>query len=136
MVKRVLEVFDIPGIVIGYDIACGFQQTLLKSSLGPKVTERGLRCVLGTFHGYGHNRSCFVKHQASMVGGMGLEDFEGCEPTFKESNSLASTTRHASQFHRHQAIEEFFAFYDEDKYAALGMYIQHSHHSLTEYTDY
>lgn len=45
---------------------------------------------------------------------------EGCEHVFSSSNELARSTRHASPFHRHQAIEQHFSFWDEDKYAALS----------------
>ncbi|KAJ7585533.1 hypothetical protein C8J56DRAFT_1052837 [Mycena floridula] len=38
---------------------------------------------------------------------MGLEDFEICERFFSLSNALASATRHASIFHRRQAIVEY-----------------------------
>ncbi|KAG2336017.1 hypothetical protein BDR05DRAFT_897365 [Suillus weaverae] len=44
---------------------------------------------------------------------------EGCEHVFSASNKLAWSTRHASIFHWHQTIEEHFAFWDADKYAAL-----------------
>lgn len=56
------------------------------------------------------------------IPGIGLEDFETCERLFSISNGLARGTRHASPFHRYQAIEEFFRFWDEDKYANLGKF--------------
>jgi hypothetical protein len=58
------------------------------------------------------------------ISGVGLEDFETCERLFSISNALARGTRHASAFHQYQAIEEFFLFWDQDKYANLDKYIQ------------
>lgn len=55
------------------------------------------------------------------IPGAGLEDFETCERVFSQSNGLARGTRHASGFHRIQALEEYFKFWDEDKYAHLSM---------------
>ena len=55
------------------------------------------------------------------IEGVGLEDFEECERTFAKSNELASVTRLASPYHRHQHIDEHFAFHDQDKHAALGI---------------
>ena len=52
--------------------------------------------------------------------GIGLEDFEECERTFAKLNELAAVTRLASQYHRHQHIDEHFAFHDQDKHAASG----------------
>jgi hypothetical protein len=55
------------------------------------------------------------------IPGTGHTEGEGCEHVFSASNALALGTRHASSFHRHQAIEQHFAFWDMDKYAALSM---------------
>ncbi|KAG1743985.1 uncharacterized protein EDB91DRAFT_1236581 [Suillus paluster] len=49
----------------------------------------------------------------------GHTEGEGCEHIFSTSNELAHSTRHANHFHHHQAIEEHFAFWDANKYAAL-----------------
>jgi hypothetical protein len=50
----------------------------------------------------------------------GHTEGEGCEHIFSSSNELARGTCHATPFHRHQAIEQHFAFWDDDKYAALS----------------
>jgi len=77
--------------------------------------------VVGSFHGHAHNRGCQVNWHPLHVKGMGHANFEGCERVFLSSNHLAPGTHHASTFHRHQAIEEHFAFWDEDKYAGIGL---------------
>jgi len=51
---------------------------------------------------------------------MGHVDFEGCERVFLASNAITPLTRHTTQFHWHQAIEQHFAFWDEDQFAALS----------------
>ncbi|KAF8452807.1 hypothetical protein L210DRAFT_3383705, partial [Boletus edulis BED1] len=50
----------------------------------------------------------------------GNTEGEGCEHVFSMSNELAQSTHHASRFHQHQAIEEHFGFWNQDKYAALS----------------
>ncbi|TDL13895.1 hypothetical protein BD410DRAFT_696918, partial [Rickenella mellea] len=79
--------------------------------------------VTGAFHGHSHNRGCQVDYHPLYVEGMGRADAEGCERVFSASNAVAAGTRHSSKFHRHQAIEEHFAFWDEDKYAALSAFL-------------
>ncbi|KAL0058201.1 hypothetical protein AAF712_015134 [Marasmius tenuissimus] len=109
---------------IGYDIMCAFYQTLLRSEkLQSDVLALQLRGVVPSFHGHAHNRKCQLDWHPMYVEGVGLEDFEECEHTFSGSNSLASTTRLSTEFHRLQAILEYFAFHDEDKHAASGNFI-------------
>jgi Kyakuja-Dileera-Zisupton transposase len=119
MVNKLMEVHG-SNIACGYDIGCTFSKTLSSSSLGPRAAELGFRLVVGSFHGHAHNRACQLDWHPHHVTGMGRADFEGCERIFASSNALAPGTRHASSFHRHQAIEQHFAFWDEDKYAALS----------------
>jgi Kyakuja-Dileera-Zisupton transposase len=121
IVKKILDVFG-PNFSLGYDIACAFWKTLMDSILGAKAREHGLHMVVGSFHGHAHNRGCQVNWHPLYVDGMGQADFEGCERIFESSNGQATATRHASKFHRIQAIEEHFRFWDEDKYAALSMF--------------
>lgn len=52
--------------------------------------------------------------------GTGIEDFEGCERVFSESNRVAAVTRHATPFHRHQLIGLFFSRWNEDKRAEIS----------------
>jgi hypothetical protein len=57
------------------------------------------------------------------VEGLGLEDLEGCERFFSKSNALAPGTRHASTFHRRQAISEYALFTDKfETYANLSKF--------------
>lgn len=105
----------------GYDIGCAFAATLKSSPLlREKARSSRLRMLVPAFHGHAHNRACQLGWHPLYIPGVGLEDFETCERVFSQSNHLAAITRHASGFHRHQAIEEWAAFWDEDKYANVG----------------
>lgn len=104
-----------------YDIGCAFAKTLANSSLGPRAVSLNLRMMVGAFHGHAHNRRCQLDWHPMYIDGTGHMEGEGCEHVFASSNELARSTRHASAFHRHQTIEEHFAFWDDDKYAALSM---------------
>ena len=121
MVNKLIDVYG-PDITCGYDIACAFSKTLASSSIGPRASENQFKLVLGWFHGYGHNALCQSEWHPRNVKGMGRADFEGCERMFSASNAIAPLTRHATRFHRHQAIEQHFAFWDEDRFAALSTY--------------
>ncbi|KAH7904704.1 hypothetical protein BJ138DRAFT_1235525 [Hygrophoropsis aurantiaca] len=107
-INKLLEVCG-PDICIGYDIKCRFWQILSRSSIGPLARRLNISGVVQAFHG------------------AGKEDFETCERTFSESNALAPETRFASEFHRHQAIDEHFVFADEEKYAALSKFIYNNY---------
>lgn len=91
----------------GYNIGCRFKTTLNNSSLGPKARLANHTCLVGAFHGHAHNLRCQLSLLATYVEGLGLEDLEGCERFFSQSNALASSTRYASIFHRRQAIVEY-----------------------------
>ena len=103
-----------------YDIGCTFQKTLNNSSLGPRTRASGFRLMVGAFHGYAHKRTCQLVWHPLHIKGTGRTEGEGCEHVFSSSNDLARNTRHASRFHRHQAISEHFQFWDQDKYALLS----------------
>jgi hypothetical protein len=120
MVKWILDQYG-ADIGLGYDIMCAFFKTLMRSSIGAKVTAMRLHGVVPAFHGHAHNRACQIGWHPLYVEGVGLEDFEECERTFSKSNHLASTTRLATVFHRRQQIDEHFQFHDQDKHAASGM---------------
>ncbi|KAG1718190.1 hypothetical protein EDB19DRAFT_1899512 [Suillus lakei] len=79
--------------------------------------------MVGTFHGHAHNQRCQLDWHPMYIPGTGHTEGEGCEHIFSTSNELACSTRHVNHFHRHQAIEEHFAFWDADKYAALSNYL-------------
>ncbi|OAX32642.1 hypothetical protein K503DRAFT_852090 [Rhizopogon vinicolor AM-OR11-026] len=106
-----------------YDIGCAFSKTLNASSLGLRARTLGLRMMVGAFHGHAHNRKCQLDWHPMYISGTGHTEGEGCEHIFSSSNELARSTRHASPFHRHQSIEEHFAFWDMDKYAALSNFL-------------
>jgi len=116
------RLFDTYGadICLGYDIMCAFFKTLSRSSLGSKTIAFQLHGVVRSFHGHAHNRGCQLRWHPMYTEGVGLEDFEECERTFCKSNELASVTRLASPYHRHQHIDEHFRFHDEDKHASSG----------------
>jgi len=94
----------------------------MASSIGAKAHEREFRMVVGSFHGHAHNRGCQVNWHPLYLKNMGRADFEGCERVFRSGNNLAPGTRHASFFRRHQVMKQHFSFWDDDKYAALGLY--------------
>ncbi|RDB19588.1 hypothetical protein Hypma_013286 [Hypsizygus marmoreus] len=120
------KLLDILGSKIGcaYDIGCAFATTIENSSLSPRIKEELLRLMVGAFHGHAHNRLCQLHWHPLYIPGTGHTEGEGCEHVFSSSNDLARGTRHATGFHRHQAIEEHFNFWDEDKYANLSQYLQ------------
>lgn len=119
IVDRLIDMYG-PDICLGYDIMCAFITTLTRSCLGAKVAAFRLSGVVPSFHGHAHNRGCQLHWHPMYMEGVGLEDFEECERTFAKSNELASVTRLASPYHRHQHIDEHFTFHDQDKHAASG----------------
>lgn len=94
--------------------------TASNSSLAAKVQALNLRFMVGAFHGHAHNRLCQFNWHPMYIDGMGNTEGEGCEHVFSASNELARSTRHVSRFHRHQAIKQHFAFWNQDKYEALS----------------
>jgi hypothetical protein len=122
LVNKLIDTYG-PDLGLAYDIACGFDRSIRKSSLGAKVAQYRLRGIVPAFHGHAHNRGCQVHWHPMYIRGTGIEDFEECERTFAKSNELAPGTRLATSFHRHQQIDEHFCFHDEDKYAASGTHL-------------
>jgi len=114
-----MEIF-LEKFLYGYDIHCAFTKILNQSTLGPLIKKCGVDGVVPSFHRHAHNRLCQVQHHPKYKIGAGKEDFKTCERIFSESNALASGTRNSSDFHRHQAIDEYFKFSDVEKYASLG----------------
>ena len=106
----------------GYDIGCQFQTTLAKSVLGPQVQALNFTSLVGAFHGHAHRQLCQLSHLTLYVDGLGLKDLETCECTFSKSNTLTSTIRYASIFHRQQAIDAYFEHNDTyEIYGNLSM---------------
>src|ERR1700690_2333748 len=122
MVDQLLKVYGpiFPKIGCAYDIGCGFATTLNNSCLGPSAREHQFRLMVGAFHGHAHNRECQLQWHPLYLKGTGHFEGEGCEHVFSSSNDQARNTRHATWYHRCQAIFEHFNHWDEDKYAALG----------------
>lgn len=117
-----LEIFG-PRTCLGYDIGCGFEGTILRSSLAKSFRELNWRCCVDAFHGYTHSYDCQLTYHPTVIKGMGLEDLETLERIFSSSNQLASVTRYASAFNRRRFIELFFKQWDEDKYINLGNFL-------------
>ncbi|KAF8313291.1 uncharacterized protein EI90DRAFT_3294530 [Cantharellus anzutake] len=107
-------------ILFAYDIACTFSATLSKSSIGALARDANFRCCTGSFHGAAHDRSCQLDFLITLQNGAGIEDGEGNERVYSESNALAPIIRHASPYHRHQRIHIHFSKWDEIKYEKLG----------------
>ncbi|KAK1227511.1 hypothetical protein PQX77_009487 [Marasmius sp. AFHP31] len=123
VVKALLDRYG-KDLGLGYDIMCAFYRTLLRSNkLGNQVVAFRLKGVVPAFHGHAHNRKCQVSWHPMYTKGVGLEDFEECERTFSQSNHLASTTRLATEYHRHQALMEYFDLHDRDKHITSGNFI-------------
>jgi hypothetical protein len=123
MVDRLMSLYG-PDIGLAYDIGCAFETTLHNSSLGPRAKELNLRMMVGSFHGHAHNCQCQLTWHPLHIVRAGHSEGEGCEHIFSSSNDQARLTRHSTQFHRHQSLEEHFTFWDHDKYAALGKVLQ------------
>ncbi|KZT65730.1 hypothetical protein DAEQUDRAFT_676293 [Daedalea quercina L-15889] len=119
VVSKLIDVYS-NDIKLGYDIACSFAKTVASSSLSDRARAAHFSGVVTTFHGYSHNWGCQLNWHPLYMDGVGKEDFEGCEHLFSESNALAAGTRLSTAFHRHQAIEEFFSYWGEQKHAESG----------------
>jgi Kyakuja-Dileera-Zisupton transposase len=118
VVNKVLDVFPArPGL--GYDIGCSFTQTVMRSSIAEKAKEKQLHLVIPSFHGYAHKHVCQLSYHPLYVSGFRIEDLETAERIFSSFNGLANTTRYATRFHRHQAIDLYARQHDDDKYQEL-----------------
>jgi len=63
----------------GFDIGCRFETTLDNSPLGPHTRALNHTTLVGSFHGHAHRHLCQLRHLATYIKGLGLEDLEGCE---------------------------------------------------------
>ena len=120
IIDKMMNVYG-TGFQYGYDIVCVFHKILLRTSLGAKVKTFSVTGVVPAFHGHAHNQTCQLANHLLYVDGSGKEDFEGCEWVFSQSNAMASITRFASAFHRHQIIKAFFRHWNEEKHVEEGM---------------
>ncbi|KAF8158816.1 hypothetical protein K438DRAFT_1910014 [Mycena galopus ATCC 62051] len=100
-------------IASGYDVGCKFgAQVKAHPVLSKLAANNNYVSLVGAFHGLGHGRFCQVENLVTYVEGVGTEALEGCETYFSKSNALASTTRHATRFHRQQAITTYMKHTD------------------------
>lgn len=106
VVDKLLDVLQC-SLGMGYDIGCEFITTINNSPLGAKAKRLGYQSLVGLFHGHAHNRLCQTKNLGTYVKDVGLEDFEGNERFYSVCNELAASLRHASTFHRRQALADF-----------------------------
>ncbi|KAJ7302857.1 hypothetical protein DFH08DRAFT_918854 [Mycena albidolilacea] len=133
--NQLLQAFG-PDLGVGYDIGCGFSSTVRDSPLGPLAEAMNLKMLVGAFHGHAHNRSCQLKHLATYVLGLGLEDLETCKRFFSKSNGLARAVRYASVFHRRQAIVTYLAHMDTfETYANLSTFLVNNYKQALEQID-
>ncbi|KAI0349369.1 hypothetical protein OH77DRAFT_1514920 [Trametes cingulata] len=98
-------------LLVGYDIGCTFQGTIMRSSLGPEFRRLECRCCVNAFHDQAppiRDRRC--RSRGPRNNGA----------IFSASNQLASVTRYASRFHQRVIINMFFKQWDDDKYANLA----------------
>ncbi|KAG1775791.1 hypothetical protein EV702DRAFT_1180201 [Suillus placidus] len=112
IIDKLLAVYG-KGGASAYNIWCN-------SYLGSRAHQLGFHLMVGAFHRHSHNRKCQLDWHPMYIPGTGHSEGEGCEHIFSASNALARGTRHASTFHRHQVIEQHFAFWNDDKYATLS----------------
>ncbi|KAK1216314.1 hypothetical protein PQX77_021063 [Marasmius sp. AFHP31] len=132
IVNRLLDVLgaDLGG---GYDIGCRFKATLSASPLREQVKSLNYTSLVGLFHGHAHCRLCQLQHLGTYIRGLGLEDLKGCERFFSQSNTLASSTRHASSFHRRQAISAYGHHHDNFKtYYNLSAFLVNNYKQALE----
>ncbi|KAJ7348100.1 hypothetical protein DFH08DRAFT_1001633 [Mycena albidolilacea] len=133
--NQLLQAFG-PDLGVGYDIGCGFSSTVRDSPLGPLAEAMNLKMLVGAFHGHAHNRSCQLKHLATYVLGLGLEDLETCERFFSKSNGLAQAVRYASVFHRRLAIVTYLTHMDTfETYANLSTFLVNNYKQALEQID-
>lgn len=115
-------------LVVAYDIACSNSKTIRRSPLASLAKWERYTAALMMMHGWGHDRACQIAFLLLYVPGAGLEDAETCERYFSKSNALASVTRHASIFHRRQAIAQYAYHTDHfETYGNLSKFIYNNY---------
>ncbi|KAJ3831964.1 hypothetical protein F5878DRAFT_548847, partial [Lentinula raphanica] len=124
--RRVRGLPDHPtgSLAVGYDIACGMVDKIIRSPLHDLAQNERLQMVIGLLHGYAHNRLCQLSFLMLYINGAGIEDLEVCERYFSQSNALAPVTRYMSSFWRCQAIANYAYHRDNfESYANLSRFI-------------
>ncbi|KAJ3730304.1 hypothetical protein C8R42DRAFT_536808, partial [Lentinula raphanica] len=124
--RRIRGLPDQPigSLAVGYDIACGMVDKIIRSPLHDLAQNERLQMVIGLLHGYAHNRLCQLSFLMLYINGAGIEDLEVCERYFSQSNALAPITRYMSRFRRRQAIANYAYHRDNfESYANLSRFI-------------
>ncbi|KAG9122891.1 hypothetical protein FRC07_000534 [Ceratobasidium sp. 392] len=118
-IDKIVRIFG--KALCGYDVGCAFKKTSSRRLIaGPCGCDAEPGYCVGALHASAHHRGCQVHHHARLFPGAGLTDFENCETLFSSSNRLASGTRLASNYHRHQRIDQHLDGWDDDQHANLG----------------
>ncbi|KAL0573003.1 hypothetical protein V5O48_008970 [Marasmius crinis-equi] len=118
---------------VGYDLGCKIVKTIADSPLEALAQAQRLMMLVGILHGHAHRRLCQLAYLLLYVLGAGMENCEGCERYFSKSNALASVTRHASRFHRRQAIAEYARHHDNlEVYANLSKHLHGNYKAALE----
>lgn len=122
IIAKILEKLASSALV-GYDIGCSFDATVLFSSLAQAFKDKDCHLCVNAFHGYSHAHDCQIHYHPNNIVGTGIEDLETLERVFSSSNQLASVIRYASPFRRRLMIEAHYEQWDDDKYQNLGNFI-------------
>ncbi|KAF8573586.1 hypothetical protein K439DRAFT_1665734 [Ramaria rubella] len=123
IMNKLVDVFG-HDLMCGYDIGCGFSITANNSPLlGGKLQEKRTRFCCGSFHGHAHCRLCQLDWHPLYIEGSGLEEYEGCERAFSDSNGTGRRTRYATRFHRKQILVLHFERWDKDRYQELSRFL-------------
>ncbi|KIK81077.1 hypothetical protein PAXRUDRAFT_35987 [Paxillus rubicundulus Ve08.2h10] len=121
IVNRLLSVYGANG-------GCAYDIGVLRLT----ACSLNLCFMVGTFHSHAHNWKCQIDWHPMYIQGTGNTKGEGCKYVFSSSIELAWGTHHSSCFHWHQAIEQHFAFWNEDKYEALTQFICNHYQEATD----
>ncbi|KAF8580082.1 hypothetical protein K439DRAFT_1620080 [Ramaria rubella] len=98
VMNKLIDVFG-PDLMCGYDIGCGFSTTANNSKLlGDKIRQNHVCFCCGSFHGHAHCRLCQLDWHPLYIHGSGLEEYEGCEHAFSDSNGGHDQYQELSQF--------------------------------------
>ncbi|KAF8574808.1 hypothetical protein K439DRAFT_1624058 [Ramaria rubella] len=123
IMDHLVNVFS-PNIMSRYDIGCSFSGTINNSpKVGPKIRQNNTCFCCGSFHGHAHCRLCQLDWHPLYIDGSGLEEYEGCEHSFSDSNGMGRRTRYATRFHRQQILTLHFEHWDKDKYQELSHFL-------------
>ncbi|KAJ3965393.1 hypothetical protein EV361DRAFT_966865 [Lentinula raphanica] len=123
-------------LAVGYDIACGMVDKIIRSPLHDIAQNERLQMVIGLLHGYAHNRLCQLSFLMLYINGAGIEDLEVCERYFSQSNALAPVTRYMSKFRRRQAIANYAYHRDNlESYPNLSRFIHSNYKQALSITN-